>query len=586
MAPFFIKRVIFEKSTAFIVIIRSLAISNFACTFKTHRIMNRLLTVLLTIIVLGCGTSCASDEPLRANDNETTSAYFGGKKVLIAYFSWSGTTQRMANHIQEITGGHLFRIEPVNPYPEDYTPCTEVALEEKNNNARPAIKDKVENWADYDIVFIGCPVWWWTTPMIIHTFCESYDFNGKTVVPFCTYAATYRDETLAEIVNITPDAAHLTGEGLTSSQINRDTIQTWIDKINEEYKEQRTSDIEPSTLTMTAPVPRDYFNQASQQGTVEVVNYDSKDYTGSMTETHKPAYVYLPYGYDSTKKYDIIYLIHGWTGTAEQYFGLSSWPQMKNLFDNMIQNGDCAPFIAVSPTWDKDNRAKDWGESTDEVAVFHNEYINDLIPAVESTYSTYAETTDEEGILASREHRAFGGFSLGSITTWYIFENAFDYQKWFLPMSGDNWHIRMFGGQYAPKETAEFLATVVDNSPYKDNFYVWYAVGTADSRFEQTDNQARAMMDIPETFNSSNFSYHQKEGGQHDFNSVWEFCYNALPFMFPGRNNSGIDNALSNGKTETTKAYNLNGMPVDLDMATNGIYIVRQGNSTKKIIKR
>ncbi len=139
--------------------------------------MNRLLTLLLTIIVLGCGSSCASEEPSRTNDNQTTSEYFGGKKVLIAYFSWSGTTQRMANQIQEITGGDLFRIEPENPYPEDYTPCTEVALEEKNNNARPAIKDKVENWADYDIVFIGCPVWWWTTPMIIHTFCESYDFN-------------------------------------------------------------------------------------------------------------------------------------------------------------------------------------------------------------------------------------------------------------------------------------------------------------------------------------------------------------------------------------------------------------------------
>lgn len=62
--------------------------------------------------------------------------------------------------------------------------------------------------------------------------------------------------------------------------------------------------------------------------------------------------------------------MHGWTGTAEQYFGIPSRPQMKNLFDNMIQNGDCAPFIAVSPTWDKDNRAKDWGESTQEVAVF------------------------------------------------------------------------------------------------------------------------------------------------------------------------------------------------------------------------
>lgn len=294
-----------------------------------------------------------------------------------------------------------------------------------------------------------------------------------------------------------------------------------------------SSSVTPSTLAMTKPVPDGYFSAATQQGKVEVVNYESKDYTGSMEVTHKPAYVYLPYGYDPSRKYDIIYLIHGWTGTAEQYFGMSSYPQMKNLFDNMIQRGDCAPFIAVSPTWDKDDRAKDWSESCEEVAVFHNEYINDLIPAVEGKYSTYAESTDKDGILASRDHRVFGGFSLGSITTWYIFENAFDYQRNFLPMSGDNWHIAMFGGQTHPKETAEFLATVVNASKYKNDFYVWYAVGTADSRFPQTDNQARAMMDIPGTFNSSNFSYHQRQDGRHDMNSVLEFIYNSFPFFFP-----------------------------------------------------
>ena len=86
----------------------------------------------------------------------------------------------------------LFRIEPVTPYPEDYTECTEVALEERDSDARPAISSTIdeEAWAEYDTIFIGCPVWWHTTPMIICTFAESYDFAGKTVVPFCTYAST------------------------------------------------------------------------------------------------------------------------------------------------------------------------------------------------------------------------------------------------------------------------------------------------------------------------------------------------------------------------------------------------------------
>ena len=122
--------------------------------------------------------------------------YAQDNKILVAYFSWSGNTQYVAEQIAKQTGGTLFRIEPVKPYvkpyPTEYTPCTEVAKKEKEDNARPAIKNKVEDWDSYDTVFIGCPVWWWTAPMIINTFTESYDFKGKTVIPFCTYASTYR----------------------------------------------------------------------------------------------------------------------------------------------------------------------------------------------------------------------------------------------------------------------------------------------------------------------------------------------------------------------------------------------------------
>ncbi len=287
------------------------------------------------------------------------------------------------------------------------------------------------------------------------------------------------------------------------------------------------------TIQMTTPVPTEYFSPATEQGKVERIEYNSKDYTGSMQTTTKPAYVYLPYGYDASQKYDIIYLIHGWTGTAEVNF---SWAngRLITLFDNLIQRGKCKPFIAVSPTWDKDNRAKSWGESCDEVAVFYNEYKNHLIPAVEGRYSTYAETTDEAGIVASREHRAFGGFSLGSITTWYEFENGLNLQKWYLPMSGDSWLAGMFGGQSQPEKTAQMLADIVNASTYGgDGFYVWYAVGTDDSRFYQTHNQAMAMAALSETFNETNFSYHQKQGGVHDYNAVAEFIYHALPFFFP-----------------------------------------------------
>ncbi|KXT40291.1 flavodoxin [Bacteroides intestinalis] len=166
------------------------------------------------------------DEPNNPEDDPDTPV--GDSKILVAYFSWGGTTQRMAQEIANQTEAELFRIEPTVPYPTDYTECTEVALEERDNDARPAIAGKVENWEQYDIIFIGSPVWWHTAPMIIATFAESYDFSGKTVVPFCTYSATYRDETLARIVELTPDADHLTGEGLTSGRINAENVGTWL----------------------------------------------------------------------------------------------------------------------------------------------------------------------------------------------------------------------------------------------------------------------------------------------------------------------------------------------------------------------
>ena len=303
---------------------------------------------------------------------------------------------------------------------------------------------------------------------------------------------------------------------------------------------------EEFTIHYTTPVPSEFFQAASQQGTIELLEYDSKDYTSSARPaTRKPAYVYLPYGYDPTQKYDIIYLLHGWTGVAQEYFlgrSGSSRTSLVHIFDNLIQQGLTKPFIAVSPTWDKDNQSKDWGESTREAAVFSQEYVNDLIPTVETHYSTYLESPTEAGILASRQHRAIGGFSLGSITTWYIFEQAFPYSKWYLPMSGDNWSQGMYGGQYYPDETVLFLADLVNRSPYRDDFYVWYACGTEDVRLPQSHNQALAMAKLTDTFNAKTFSYHMKEGGRHDFNAVWEFCYHALQFFFPPKNAEPVTN--------------------------------------------
>lgn len=115
-------------------------------------------------------------------------------KTLVAYFSWSSNTERMAKLISEQTGGDLYEIQPLNAYPEDYTECTEVALKERDDNARPKIKDPIASIKQYDRILIGYPIWWHTAPMIIGSFLESYDLTGVEIYPFAQSASMDKEQ--------------------------------------------------------------------------------------------------------------------------------------------------------------------------------------------------------------------------------------------------------------------------------------------------------------------------------------------------------------------------------------------------------
>lgn len=111
-------------------------------------------------------------------------------KILVAYFSASGVTARLAKTIAEVTGGELYEIRPEQPYTSAdlnwNDPKSRSSVEMKDPNSRPAISGTVENMDRYDTVFVGFPIWWYVAPTIINTFLESYDFSGKTVIPFAT----------------------------------------------------------------------------------------------------------------------------------------------------------------------------------------------------------------------------------------------------------------------------------------------------------------------------------------------------------------------------------------------------------------
>ena len=138
------------------------------------------------------------------------------KKVLVAYFSATGITEKLANTLAKATGGDIFEIKPEKPYTSEDLDWTNTqsrsSVEMKDKSSRPAISSKAENMPAYDVVFVGFPVWWYREPSIIDTFMESYDFSGKTVIPFATSGGSPIGNSGKNMQALAPDAKVFEGK--------------------------------------------------------------------------------------------------------------------------------------------------------------------------------------------------------------------------------------------------------------------------------------------------------------------------------------------------------------------------------------
>lgn len=156
--------------------------------------MRKLLTIIAAMLmVAGCKSNAKENNNMQTNSDKQ-------KKVLVTYFSYSGTTKRYAEKIAQQTGADLFWIEAAQPYTDadvDWQdPKSRVNVEMKDNpDSRPEIARKVDNMKDYDVVFVGFPIWWYIAPNIINTFLEAHDLKGKTIVPFFTSHSSGPGET-------------------------------------------------------------------------------------------------------------------------------------------------------------------------------------------------------------------------------------------------------------------------------------------------------------------------------------------------------------------------------------------------------
>lgn len=210
--------------------------------------MKKTIAILLTaFMVLGlaaCGNSAnnagqsATDRnsvnPVENNatdKSDFTENVINGAKVLVAYFSVTNTTKGVAENIADGLGADLYEIVPETPYTDadlDYhDDNSRTTIEMSDPNARPAISGSVENMDQYEVIFLGYPIWWGQAPKIMCTFMESYDFSGKTIVPFCTSGSSGIGSSATNLEPLTNGAVWLSGRRFSGSA-SQNTIMEWV----------------------------------------------------------------------------------------------------------------------------------------------------------------------------------------------------------------------------------------------------------------------------------------------------------------------------------------------------------------------
>ncbi|MFD1956538.1 sugar-binding protein [Paenibacillus thailandensis] len=340
------------------------------------------------------------------------------------------------------------------------------------------------------------------------------------------------DFTLYKNANIVMDAIVTTTESIL---ISDEVTQTQIDEQYAALKDaigKLEMTEEAANEKYFKAVPDEYRMESDKPGTIETLAYKTPN--GNNGTDDKKLHVYVPYGYDASdtnKKYNVLYLMHGGGENEDLIFGgPGQSKELKKILDNMIANGDIEPLIVVTPTF--------YG-GKNEPALFHEELINDIVPLVETTYNTYADSASLDDLEASRAHRAFGGFSMGSVTTWYTFVNALDYFKYYVPLSGDSWVMGQRGGGTMPDETAEYLANVARDSGYApQDYYIFSATGNLDIAYPNLKPQIDAMKELTDVFiyssdtTKGNLYFIVADGGTHAWNWVNQYIYDIVPDLF------------------------------------------------------
>lgn len=206
--------------------------------------MKKVITLIISLFLVlglsGCSNNLqdeSSNSSTNENKTENTDTTTTDSKTLVVYYSATGNTEEAANLIAQETNGDLFELEPVEPYSDDDLNWSDensrVVYEHDHEDARNVelVSTTVENWDEYDRVFIGYPLWWQIAAWSVNSFVENNDFTGKTVIPFCTSSSDGIGESGQLLADMAGTGNWLEGRRFSSS-VSQDDIQEWIASLN------------------------------------------------------------------------------------------------------------------------------------------------------------------------------------------------------------------------------------------------------------------------------------------------------------------------------------------------------------------
>lgn len=153
--------------------------------------------------------------------------------ALVVYFSWSNNTEAVAVEIQNQTSADTYELIPAQPYTEDYDELLDIASDEQRNNARPEISGSVD-LTEYEVIYLGYPIWWSDMPMLLYTFLDTYDLSGKVIAPFCTSGGSGLARSIQGIQNAEPNAEVVTGLHIGSSNASNSSaaVSDWLSQLS------------------------------------------------------------------------------------------------------------------------------------------------------------------------------------------------------------------------------------------------------------------------------------------------------------------------------------------------------------------